>query len=99
MVAGQVLTLEMQVRLLPPQPERKAHCYLFGKFIERKELAEATTAITATGLLTETGNLITTGLPIVWDIITGNVVLTIMVGASLLTLAFRFYRKAKRAAH
>ena len=64
-----------------------------------KERCCTTEAVTAAGLLTETGELVTSGLPIVWNIITGNVVLTIMVGASLLSLAFTFYRKAKRAAH
>lgn len=55
-------------------------------------------AVTVTSLLTEAGTAITSGIGIVWDIITANPVLALFVGASVVSLGFRFFRKAKSAA-
>lgn len=87
---------EPLVRVQIPHPDRKV--FLSSVIIIGKERCCTAETVTAASLLTETGELVVTGLPIVWNIITGNVVLTIMVGASLLSLGFAFYRKAKRAA-
>ena len=49
-------------------------------------------------MLSEAGPVITNGLTQVWDIVTANPLLTFFVGTSLLTVGFRFFRKAKGAA-
>ena len=57
-----------------------------------------TEAITAASLITEAGTAITAGISMVWDVMTGNPLLVVFVGASLVSLGFRFFRKAKRTA-
>lgn len=56
------------------------------------------TVVTAASLLTEAGKTITSSIGIVWNIITANPILTLFVGASVVSLGFTFFRKAKRAA-
>ena len=57
-----------------------------------------TVSVTAASLLTEAGTVITSSIGIVWKVITANPVLTLFVGASIVSLGFAFFRKAKRAA-
>lgn len=59
---------------------------------------ETAVTVTASSLLTEAGPTIVSGIGIVWDVITANPMLTLFVGASILTLGFRFFKKAKGAA-
>lgn len=62
-----------------------------------KEAIPETTTVTAASLLTEAGTVITSGIGIVWNIITANPILTLFVGASIVSLGFTFFKKAKRA--
>lgn len=57
-----------------------------------------TETVTVASMLTEAGTVIVSGIGIAWDVITGNPILTLFLGASVLTLGFRFFRKAKGAA-
>ena len=63
-----------------------------------KEGFPETASVTAASLLTEAGTVITSSIGIVWNVITANPVLTLFVGASIVSLGFAFFRKAKRAA-
>jgi len=49
-------------------------------------------------MLTSAGTTLTTGLGTVWNLMTGNELITLFVGASIVSLAFAFFKKAKRAA-
>lgn len=59
---------------------------------------EAASGVTVSGLLSEAGTTIASAISTVWNIITANPVLTLFVGAMVLSLGFTFFRKAKRAA-
>lgn len=48
--------------------------------------------------LTTAGNLVVSAMGIVWNIITGNVILTAFVGVSLISIGFGIFRRAKSAA-
>lgn len=50
-------------------------------------------------MITEAGAVIVDGVEIVWQLMTGNAWLTFMLGVTLIGMGFRFFRKAKRAAH
>ena len=54
--------------------------------------------MTVASLLTDAGTTLTSGIGIVWNIITANPVLSLFVGASIVSLGFAFFKKAKRAA-
>lgn len=54
--------------------------------------------MTVASLLSDAGTTLTSGIGIVWNIITANPVLTLFVGASIVGLGFTFFKKAKRAA-
>ena len=86
MVAGQALNLEMEVRLLPPQPG------ILGK----EEPPESTTT-TVTSILSNVST-IKTVVSDVWDVMTANPVLLVFICVSLLSIGFSVFRKAKRAA-
>lgn len=49
-------------------------------------------------MLKDATDVLTTGVGTVWTLVTGNPLLCLFVGASVLTLGFSFFRKAKRAA-
>lgn len=55
-------------------------------------------AITAASLLSAATTTMTTAMGSVWSLITGNPLLEVFVGSSLLTMGFRFFRRAKRTA-
>lgn len=55
--------------------------------------------VTAASLLADATSVITTGVSSAWDIITSNPLTSTFAGASILALAFRFIRKARRTAH
>jgi len=57
------------------------------------------TAFSLATALTEAGEVVVSGIGIVWNLMTGNAWLTFMLGVTLISLGFRFFRKAKRAAH
>ena len=78
------------VRVQLPQPAAR-HKHVKEEFPE-------TASVTAASLLTEAGTVITSSIGIVWNVITANPVLTLFVGASIVSLGFAFFRKAKRAA-
>ena len=75
----------MEVRLLPPQPLN----------LRKEGIAEA--ASTVAKILENTSTLADM-VKNVWDIMTSNPLLLVFICASLVTLGFSFYRKAKRAA-
>ena len=77
------------VRVQLPQPAARHHHV-------KEEFSEG--SVTAASLLTEAGTVITSSIGIVWNVITANPVLTLFVGASIVSLGFAFFRKAKRAA-
>lgn len=54
---------------------------------------------TAASLLSAATSVITTGVASAWEIITSNPLTSTFAGASILGLAFRFIRKARRTAH
>lgn len=90
MAARQALNLEMLVRFQPPQPSRKAKNIKGGIFQE--------SSVTVASLLSEAGTTITSGLGIVWNLMTANPLLTLFLGAGIVTLCFRMFKKAKGTA-
>ena len=54
--------------------------------------------MTVSSLLSEAGTTLASSIGIVWNIITANPILTLCVGASVVSLGFTFFKKAKRAA-
>ena len=54
--------------------------------------------MTVASLLSEAGTTLAPGIGIVWNIITANPILPLFVGASIVSLGFAFFKKAKRAA-
>ena len=77
----------MEVRLLPPQPSN----------LRKEGIAETSSAITISKIL-ETSTTLADLVKDVWDMMTANPLLLVFICASLVTLGFSFYRKAKRAA-
>ena len=63
-----------------------------------KESCWTTEAVTIAGLTTSAGEGIVAAVGVVWNLMTANVLLTLFVGASIISLGFRFYKKAKGAA-
>lgn len=57
-----------------------------------------TEAVTVASLLTSAGTALTSGMTLCWDMMTANPLLSLFVGASVVTLGFRFFRKAKGVA-
>ena len=55
-------------------------------------------AASLSDFLTTAGNLVVSAIGIVWNIITGNVVLTAMIGVSLVGVGFTFFERAKNSA-
>ena len=89
MVAGRVFTPEMEVRPLLPQPSLR--------FFRKEEIAETTTAVGVAEILENTST-IGTVVGSTWDIMTANPLLLLFLCASIVSLGFAFYKKAKRAA-
>lgn len=82
------------VRFQLPQPARKRLTTIHfckGGIIE-------TTSVTAASLLTSASTVLVSGVGVVWDMVTGNPLLALFVGASIVSLGFSFFRKAKRSA-
>lgn len=77
----------MEVQLLPPQPSN----------LRKEGIAEASSAITISKIL-ENSSTLADLVKNVWDMMTANPLLLVFICASLVTLGFTFYRKAKRAA-
>ena len=77
----------MEVRILPPQPLN----------LRKEGIAEAASTVTVAKILDNTSTLADM-VKNVWDIMTSNPLLLVFICASLVTLGFSFYRKAKRAA-
>ena len=77
----------MEVQLLPPQPSN----------LRKEGIAEASSAITISKIL-ENSTALADLVKDVWDMMTANPLLLVFICASLVTLGFSFYRKAKRAA-
>ena len=77
----------MEVRLLPPQPSN----------LRKEGIAETSSAITISKIL-ENSTTLADLVKNVWDMMTANPLLLVFICASLVTLGFTFYRKAKRAA-
>ena len=76
---------------MSPHPSARQICRKGGFFTE-------STAVTVASLLTDASEVIVSGVGVVWDLVTGNPLLTLFVGASIVSLGFSFFRKAKRAA-
>lgn len=55
-------------------------------------------AVTIATMLTSAGTTISSAMSQVWTICTSNELLELAVGASVLSLGFVFFRKAKRTA-
>lgn len=94
MVTCRALTPVTQVRILLPQPAARRDHHSF--FVE--EVLLESSAVTVATLLTQAGTALTAGLGIVWDMMTANPLLTLFLGASVVSLAFVFFKKAKGAA-
>ena len=59
-------------------------------------MQEAT--VTISSLLTDAATVIPEAVGVAWDIITSNPLLVFFAGASLVSMGFGYWRKAKRAA-
>lgn len=64
----------------------------------KKKEGVITDAVTVATMLTSAGTAISSALTQAWSIMTANELLQISVGASILSLGFAFFRKAKRTA-
>lgn len=60
--------------------------------------AFAQTEVTIANLMSDAATNIGTAISSVWTIMTANPLLTLFVGATIISLGFAFFRKAKRAA-
>ena len=49
-------------------------------------------------MLTSVGPVLTEGVSLVWELVTGNPLLTLSVGCGVAGMGFRFFRKARRVA-
>lgn len=78
----------MEVRLLPPQPSN----------LRKEGIAETTTTTVTVAKILENSTTLAELVKSVWDMMTANPLLLVFICASLVTLGFSFYRKAKRAA-
>lgn len=54
-----------------------------------------TTEVTIANLVTEAGTSITSAMGVTWDLMTANPLLTLFVGAGVVSLGFKFFRKSK----
>ena len=54
--------------------------------------------VTTASMLTEAGTFLSSGISVVWDLMTANPVLTLFIGSSLVTLAIGFFVKIKGVA-
>lgn len=54
-----------------------------------------TTEVTIASLVTEAGTSITSAMGVTWDLMTANPLLTLFVGAGVVSLGFKFFRKSK----
>ena len=61
-------------------------------------MTEPASSVTVASLLTDASEALVDGVGIVWEMVTGNPLLALFVGASIVSLGFAFFRKAKRAA-
>lgn len=57
------------------------------------------TGVNLVDFITEAGTTLAAGVNVVWDLMTANPWLTLMIGVSLVSMGFGFFRRAKRAAH
>lgn len=57
-----------------------------------------TETVTIASLLTDAATVIPEAVGVAWDIITSNPLLVFFAGASLVSMGFGYWRKAKRAA-
>ena len=57
------------------------------------------TGVNLVEFITEAGEMLGAGVNVVWDLMTANPWLTLMIGVSLLGYGFAFFRKAKHAAN
>lgn len=55
-------------------------------------------AVTIASLLTEAGTFFTSGIGVVWDLMTANPMLSLFTGAGLVSLGIGFFVKIKRVA-
>ena len=65
-----------------------------GVFME----GDASNAASLNDFLTTAGGLVVSAIGNVWNIITGNIVLTAMIGVSLVGVGFTFFERAKKSA-
>lgn len=56
------------------------------------------TTVTIASILTEAGETIGSAIGVTWDLMTANPLLTLALGAGIISLGFAFFRKAKRTA-
>lgn len=66
-------------------------------YLRKKEVFPEST-VTVASLLTDAATVIPQGVAVAWDIITSNPLLIFFAGASLVSMGFGYWRKAKRAA-
>ena len=54
--------------------------------------------MTIASLITSASDALKTGISTVWTLMTANPLISLFVGASVISLGFAFFRKAKRTA-
>lgn len=81
-----------------PSPATMAQAYSINDGIKKRRGVMTQDAVTVASLLTSAGSNISAALTQVWSIITSNDLLQLSVGASILSLGFAFFRKARRTA-
>lgn len=57
------------------------------------------TGVNLVEFITDAGEMLGAGINVVWDLMTANPWLTLMIGVSLIGYGFSFFRKAKRSAN
>lgn len=95
MAAHRNLSPEAVVQIYLPQPAERRNSqpsYCRGGIFQETTFAIATA-------ITEAGTNIAEAMKVTWSLMTANPLLTFFLGVSIVSIGFRFFRKAKRAVH
>lgn len=96
MAARQALNLQPVVRFHLPHPALLALLFIIHHYFEREECSQTEAVFSIADSIANAGDAITSAVGVVWNICTANPWLTLMIGASLVSYGFVFFRKARR---
>lgn len=91
----QALNLETSVQIRLPHTCRKA--LLLG-ILMKGGITETDTTVTIASILQDAGPVLTEGVKMVWTLVTGNPLLTLFVGVTVVGIGFKMFRKARKTA-